>query len=123
MQKGGCESTTHHAIQVAGSERARIASVALLVTRRYRKRENCLVVRTRAVCADRFVWHVALAVLDPVVDRYLAHRAKSFVIESGDTERGTQLFIELSKVLEVGRERRNLYSFVSQQKFLISSIP
>src|SRR5256885_7558231 len=114
MQKGGCESTTHHAIQVAGSERARIASVALLVTRRYRKRQNCLVARTRAVCADRFVRHVAFAALDPVVDRYLADGAKSFVIESGDTERGTQLFIEFSQILQVARERRNLDSFVSE---------
>src|SRR5271170_3333017 len=73
--------------------------------------------------SNGFVWHIAGAAFDAVVDADLTHRAERFVIKSGDTQRGKQFFVEPSQIFEMRCERGQFQSVVSQQEFLIACIP
>src|SRR6267154_1565836 len=73
--------------------------------------------------ADSFVRHVALASLDAVVDADLADGTERFVVKSWNTQRGAQLLVELSKVLQMHCERWQFQSFIGKQKLLITSVP
>jgi hypothetical protein len=73
--------------------------------------------------ANRFVWHVADAAFDAVVDADLADGAEGFVIESGDTQRGSQFFVELAQIFEVRGQGRKLQAFVGQKKLLVAGVP
>jgi hypothetical protein len=75
------------------------------------------------VRADGFVGDVADAAFDAVVDANLADRTESFVVESGDAERGKQFFVELAQTFEMRCERGQLEAFVRQKKLLVAGIP
>jgi hypothetical protein len=75
------------------------------------------------VRADGFVGHVADAAFDAVVDADLADRAESFVVKSGNAERGKQFFVELTKIFEMRGQGRKLQAFVGQKKLLVAGIP
>jgi hypothetical protein len=77
----------------------------------------------RLVCADCFVWDVADAAFDAIVDADLADRAERFVVKSRNPQCGSQLFVELSKILEMRRERGQLQAVVGEEKFLVAGVP
>src|ERR1700688_1522899 len=75
------------------------------------------------VRANRFVWNIADTAFDAIVDADLAHGAERFVVESGDTQRGSQFLVELPQILEMRRERGQLQAVIGQQKFLVTRVP
>src|SRR5580692_1367662 len=75
------------------------------------------------VRSNRLVWHIADAAFNAVVDADLAHGAERFVVESGDTQRGSQFLVELSQIFEVCRQRGQFHAIVGQQKLLVACVP
>lgn len=73
--------------------------------------------------ADGFVGDVADAAFDAVVDANLAYGAESFVVESGNAERGKQFFVELPQIFEVRGQGRKLQAIIGEQEFLVACIP
>jgi hypothetical protein len=82
-----------------------------------------LVAAAGAVGAYGFVRDVAVTAFDAVVDAEQAYRAKSFVIERGNAERGAQLFVEFPQTFQVRGQRRKFDAVVGEQKFLVTGIP
>src|SRR5438094_333438 len=85
--------------------------------------ERQLVPALRAMRTNRFVRYVALPSPHAVVNTHLAYRTERFVVKSRHTERRTQLFVELPKVLQMRRQRRNLQSIIAEQKLLVARVP
>src|SRR5215467_6809245 len=85
--------------------------------------ERVLMAVRWAVRANGLVRHVSGAALHAIVDRDLADRPQRFVVERGHAERGTQFFVELTQILQMRSQRRQLDAFVGQQKFLVAGIP
>jgi len=76
-----------------------------------------------AVRADGFVWHIASAAFDAVVDADLADGAQRLVVKRGNAESSAQLFVESAQAFEMGGEGGKLYAVVGEQKFLVAGIP
>ena len=76
-----------------------------------------------AVGADGFVWDVASAAFDAVVDADLADGAEGFVVESWNAESGAQLFIESAQTFEMRGESGQFYAVVGEEKLLVTGVP
>jgi hypothetical protein len=86
-------------------------------------RVGYLVAAAGAVGAYGFVWDVAVAAFDAVVDAEQAYGAKGFVVERGNAEGGAQFFVEFPQTFQVRGQRWKFDALVGQQKFLIACIP
>lgn len=73
--------------------------------------------------ADCFIWHIADTAFDAVVDADLAHGTERFVVESWDTQRGPQFFVEPSQAFEMCGQGGQLQTIIGQQKFLVACVP
>src|SRR5271165_3776787 len=88
----------------------------------YRQSDG-LVRGARAVRADGFVRHVSRPAFHPVVHADLADRAERLIVKSGDAQESAKFFIKLAKIFKVDGQRWKLYVFVSDEEFLVASIP
>src|SRR2546429_1470306 len=75
------------------------------------------------MCANSFIRDCAFAPFDAVVNAKLADGTEGLVVKRWNAQCRAQLFVELSQVLQMRRERRQFLSVVGEQKLLVARVP